>query len=190
VHVTRPDLPRALEVTSRRGDAHSQFGHLLDVQFWLMGRDVEHPGGNVLARLGFRREASPEPGGRSRYCASEPGTQVVIWPCGMFLGTEHHGCLMVRGHQPTTVDGSTVAGLSDAAQVLELGREGAPAEPGLLAHAAHWFAGYERRVEDLGGIAHRVPKPGTAPTLAPPEPWSLAGAWLELSESFTGAVRG
>ena len=35
------------------------FTRVLDVQFWLMGRDAEHPDGNLLPPLGFTRQTVP-----------------------------------------------------------------------------------------------------------------------------------
>jgi hypothetical protein len=47
--------------------------------------------------------------------------------------------------------------------------------------ASHWFAHYETAVAATAGVGHRVPRPGSTATLAPPEPCSLERAWRELA---------
>lgn len=59
----------------------TDFSALLDVQFWLMGRDVEHPGGNLLCRFGFTREPAPHHvGGPGRYTWTQGERVIVLWP--------------------------------------------------------------------------------------------------------------
>ena len=60
-------------------------------------------------------------------------------------------------------------------------RRGGPCPPAALMRASHWFADYETAVAATAGAGHRVPRPGSRPALAPPEPCSLERAWRELA---------
>lgn len=166
-------------MTAQLGNDQSAFIRVLDVQFWLMGRDVEHPDGNLLVRLGFtRQKVRPWP---SRYRRTEADGHVVIWQCGMFLQNPEHGCLLLRGMTPTAVTGSQLDDLYDLAEVKAVPHRGRPCPSAALLRASHWFAHYETAVEATAGVGHRVPVPGSMPSLAPPEPCSLEREWRELA---------
>jgi len=163
------------------GRGERALGPVLDVQFWLMGRDAEHPGGNLLPRLGFARQKAPDRPWPSRYRRAEPGGYVIVWQCGLLLQGRGPGCLLLRGRAPAAVPGGQLEGLYDLDGVAAAQRRGAACLPGALARACGWFARYEAAVSASAGIGHRVPRPGSAPLLAPAEPCSLERAWLELA---------
>jgi hypothetical protein len=75
---TRHDLARRLDRKIPSGREESALVRLLDVQFWLMGRDVEHPGGNLLPRLGFTRQAMADRPWPSRYRRAEAGGYALL----------------------------------------------------------------------------------------------------------------
>ncbi|HYZ57742.1 MAG TPA: hypothetical protein VE733_30160 [Streptosporangiaceae bacterium] len=175
------DPARGLDGSTPAGSEQSAFVRVLDVQFWLMGRDVEHPDGNLLLRLGFTRQTVPDRPWPSRYRRAEANGHVVIWQCGMFLQTPEHGCLLLRGMTPAAATDSQLDDLYDLAEVLAVLRRGGPCPPAALMRASHWFADYETAVAATAGAGHRVPRPGSRPALAPPEPCSLERAWRELA---------
>lgn len=153
------------------------FQTLLDTEFWLIGRDIEHPRGNLLPDLGFVREPVPEDGyGPSRYRRTTEGEHVLLWVWGIYLELEGAGLLLTRGDNAGTyaVD-SPPDGHEPPTRVP---RQACDARA--LAGACGWFAAYEERVTMAAGVGHRVPRPGSRPSLAPPEPWSLSAAWQEL----------
>ena len=164
-----------------RSRGNSAFARLLEVQFWLLGRDVEHPDGNLLLRLGFTRQPAPDHPWPSRYLREDAAGYAVIWRCGIFLDAPRHGCLLLRAMAPATVSRARVDDLYDLDEVARLQRQGGPCRPGALTGAARWFAGYEASVTTTAGLAHRVPRPGSAPLLAPPEPCSLEERWQAVA---------
>ena len=177
----RHDPARALDGAVRPGRAQSAFVRVLGVQFWLMGRDAEHPAGNLLVRLGFSRQRVPDRPSPSRYRRAEADGHVVIWQCGMFLQAPDHGCLLLRGMTPAAVTGSQLDDLYDLAEVKAVLHRGSPCPPAALVRASQWFADYEAAVAAAAGVGHRVPRPGSRPSLAPPEPCSLERDWRELA---------
>ena len=178
---SRHDPARGLDGGALPGNERSAFVRVLGVQFWLMGRDAEHPGGNLLLRLGFTRQTVPDRPWPGRYRRAEADGHVVIWQCGMFLQTSDHGCLLLRGRTPAAVAGSRLDDLYDPAEVLAVLHRGGPCSPAALMRASHWFADYETAVAAAAGVGHRVPRPGPVPSLAPPEPCSLERNWRELA---------
>lgn len=177
----RHDLARALDGATGPGRGRLAFVRMLGVQFWLMGRDAEHPGGNLLPRLGFTRQKVPDRPWPSRYQRTEADGHVVIWQCGMFLQASGHGCLLLRGMTPAAVTGSQLADLYDLAEVKAVLHRGRPCPPAALVRASRWFADYETAVAATAGVGHRVPRPGPIPSLAPPQPCSLERDWRELA---------
>ena len=177
----RHDPARGPDGTTQPGSGQSAFVRVLDVQFWLMGRDAEHPDGNLLPRLGFTRQNVPDRPWPSRYRRAEAGGHVLIWQCGMFLQASEHGCLLLRGMTPAAVTDSQLNDLYDLAEVKAVLRRGSPCPPAALMLASQWFAHYEAAVVAAAGVGHRVPRPGPRPTLAPPEASSLEPEWRKLA---------
>lgn len=183
----RPSL-RSITATTTTGrwTSVSAFVGLVDVQFWLVGRDVEHPEGNLLVRLGFAREPAPHGDLPTRYRRQTPTLRVVLWPRGVFFGTPQRDCLLLRGRSPVVVAGVDPDTVYDPTQLTAAAVHGRPCPPDGLQAACDWFAGYEQDVAAVAGVAHRVPRPGPRPTLAPPEPCALDRAWRELAARIGG----
>lgn len=177
----RPGLTSVVDAIATRGDS-APIAHLLDMQFWLLGRDVEHPDGNLLVRFGFLRE--PAVGAPTRYRRETGGEHLVLWPCGLLLGTADTGTLLLRGHVPADVTGLDPVPLRKLDAVLAAHRAGADCSPVALGAACAWFARYEASVRTAVGLAHRVPRPGPRPQLAPADACSLEDAWRELGASY------
>ncbi|MFY1637222.1 hypothetical protein ACN27F_28785 [Solwaraspora sp. WMMB335] len=170
-----PDLATALHAGSREHGEHGVLLQLLDVEFWLIGRDVEHPRGNLLLQLGFTREP-PTVGarGRSRYRRRAGDEHVVLWGWGLYLARDGIEVLLTRSGGPFAA-----AGPPDVFERPSTAGRDTSATHALVA-ACDWLAAYEDRVDAGAGIAHRVPRPDSTPTAAPPEPWTLSAAWREL----------
>jgi hypothetical protein len=184
-----PDSARGRDEATPPGRGGSEFGRVLDLQFWLMGRDVEHPDGNLLLRLGLARQRVPDRPWPSRYRKAEADGYVLLWRCGIFLQALGHGCLLVRGRPPAAATGDQVNDLYDLAEVAAVQRRGEPCPPEGLALASHWFARYEAAVAATAGVGHRAPHPGSTPMLAPPRPCSLEREWRELAARLPGSGR-
>lgn len=179
----RPDLASAVEAITPNGDG-APIAPLLDVQFWLLGRDVEHPDGNLLVRSGFARDAAR--GTPTRYRLDTADEQVVLWPCGLFLATAGTATLALRGDVPVDAAGLDPLPLRKLDAVLGAHGAGGPCSPATLAGLCGWFARYEASVRTTAGVAHRVPRPGPRPLLAPAVACSLENAWQELEASYLG----
>jgi hypothetical protein len=155
----------------------SAFVRVLDLQFWLMGRDVEHPGGNLLLWPGFTRQKMPDRPWPSRYRRSEPdGARRHL-----AVHDQGHGCLLLRSRTPAAATGDQLNDIYDLDDVAAVHRRGKPCPPEALARACDWFVRYEGAVEATADVRHRVPRPGSAPKLAPTEPCSLEKEWRALA---------
>ncbi|MFE6647390.1 hypothetical protein ACFVJS_12560 [Nocardioides sp. NPDC057772] len=176
----RPGLIGVLAGTSTMGDDISALAHLLDVQFWLMGRDVAHPDGNLLQRLGFERQTTADPSVPARYRRCEPDPEVIIWRCGLLLRVPQHDCLLLRGCEPVLV-GSEVAAMHNPVDVGAARAHSTRAPAQAIKTSATWFASYEASIADIAGVRHRDAPPRIRPALAPPEPCSLERAWRQLA---------
>ncbi len=163
----------AVGPTSSADAVEELVARLVDLQFWLMGRDAEHPAGNLLLRLGFVRHRPSRPGLPSRYHLQEGGARMMVWPCGLLFRGPEEDCLLLRGRRPGRVAGDRLEGLFDPAGLFG-SLEGAPSPSRpVLAAVSRWFAGYEENVRQIAGLAHRVPRRlAPRPALAPAEPCS------------------
>ncbi len=170
----------------------ASFVELLDVQFWQIGRDVEHPDGNLLVRLGFTRTTQPgdprTPGRYQRQDGAAGHTSVFLWRCGLYLGSVEHAVLLVRGRRPRVVH-VYPDDVYDQDEVWALHAAGSPCSCTELREASVWLADYEASVEQLAGVAHRQPKPGPRPTLAPATPCSLRPQWHALADALSPRPR-
>jgi hypothetical protein len=151
---------------------------LVDHQFRLLGRDVEHPGGNLLMRAGFVREPAPQGRGVTRYRLRRASLTVVVWPFAMLVGR----CLLPR------VDGAAAwrgapPDLRHPQELRALLEDLDPCRPAPLARTMAWLAGWERWVEASVGLAHRAAPLGPA-SAAPAGGLALYGEWEQRAAAL------
>jgi len=153
---------------------------LVDLQFWLLGRDAEHPGGNLLTRAGFAREPAP-PGrpGTTRYRLSRGPFTVVVWPFGIALGR----CLLPRAGEPAAWAGPP-PDIHHPNELRSLLRTASGCHPDDLARAWTWLAGWERWVDATSGLAHRTAPASAAATLASTAPPALYREWEQRAAAL------
>ncbi len=172
-----PDLTSALHEGTDRGATDSTLLGLLDLEFWLIGRDIEHPDGNLLVRLGFDREPAPDGTPlHSRYRWTSAAANVVLWAWGLYFQQEGAGLLLARGGR-----GAVPLDRAPDIYVPPAAVANSQYPAAIVTDICRWLASYEDRVTTAVGLDHRVPRPGSNPALAPPVPWSLASAWYELA---------
>lgn len=135
---------------------------LLDQQMWFFGRDIQHPDGNLLLRVGFARERPPaEVSGTSRYSVATPLGSLTLWGWGALWRDDRPRALLMRRHGPgprlvpeTTrlehVWAHTAFADARAAADGELARTSM-----LLADFAGWVHAYEQWVRATCGESWR-----------------------------------
>ena len=158
-----------------------QFIDLLDVQFWLMGRDVVHPAGNLLVALGLTRERPTNPELPSRYTMAGQDEFAIIWRCGLLLSTAHGDVLCVRGLTPRRVAYRCLHDLWDPRLVRAAHSHAAPCQPHHLADASTWFARYEVAVRAAAGVDHRSAPSDSTAELASHQRSCLDRPWAALA---------
>lgn len=161
---------------------------LLEAQFHHMGRDVTHPGGNLLRRMGFVRQPPP-PGTRravARYVRPGGSSLVAIWPFALCIGDERGAAIVPRRGR---VSWWPLACQPDCFTVRELGvvRAGcSPCPEPLLRRVFLWLAEYEETVDRLVGTAHREPAEAAA-RAAPGGGYALHASWR--THAYAGYAR-
>ncbi|MFT4167374.1 MAG: hypothetical protein QM650_19230 [Microlunatus sp.] len=165
-----------------------QFTDLLDVQFWLMGRDVEHPAGNLLVELGLTRERPADPELPSRYTMAGQDELAIVWRCGLLLSSAYGDVLCVRGLAPRRVTYRSMHDLWDPRLVRAAHLHAAPCQPRHLAEASAWFTRYEAAVRAKAGVDHRSAPSGLASELASHQRSSLDRPWAALAELASSRV--
>lgn len=176
----------AAEATARPG-ARPAIARLLEAQFHHMGRDVGHPDGNVLTRIGFRRQRAPEGlrTGVTRYVLADGPALVAIWPFALCIGDHRGAALLPRRGRASWWP---LAGQPDCFTARQLGvvREGCVACPDpLVQRALAWLAAYEEAVDGLVGTAHREPAERSA-RARPGEGYALQRAWRTHATALVG----
>ena len=159
-----------------------QFVDLLDIQFWLMGRDVEHPAGNLLVELGFTRERPADPELPSRYTLADQDELAIVWRCGLLLNSARGDVLCIRGLAPRRVTYRSLHELWDPRLVRAAHTHAAPCQPHHLADASAWFARYESAVRAKAGVEHRSAPAGSIADLASHQRSCLATSWASLAQ--------
>jgi hypothetical protein len=163
---------------------------LFDVTMWCLGRDVNHPEGNLLLRRGLSRERPP-PGqqANSVYTASLPGGGVLkLWGFGVF-SDDCDGAVFVSrdGFTPHLVDSGAVlwpvfhAEDLRAASREPLTLEGQRACRAAVVTLAEWLAGYEGWVVDQLGSSWRRACLAERRKGSPASGDELAAAWWRIS---------
>ncbi|WP_224361814.1 hypothetical protein [Hyalangium versicolor] len=177
-------LPPMLSLELRR-DAE----RLFETTMWCLGRDVNHPEGNLLLRRGLTRERPPEgQRGSSVYSASfSGGGGVELWAFGVLCHDGGEATFIRReGFTPLLVDVSRVAWPVFEAEAL--GGAQPPSTDGqqrrcraAVVTLAEWLARYEEWVVKEVGLSWRrecLAQRRKAPPVAAEE---LAAAWWRLS---------
>jgi hypothetical protein len=181
------------------GEAHAliPIGRaLLDQQLWCWGRDIRHPGGNVLRRYGFlpHRPAHPDGGSTAYALDSCPERRLVLWGFGVFYGDAARGGLFLKryefsprlaaqplppwvlwhpGHLPPVRDPES----SDERVWLQ----------GLYTDALQWIASYEQWIAQRFGREYRRRcVAGYARALVPAD--AMAATWKALACVEASAV--
>lgn len=172
------DGERCLAAARAAPGARTTIAALLEAQFHHMGREVTHPDGNVLARLGLVRQAPPRERRTAvaRYVGTDGARLVAVWPFALCVGDRRGGALLPRRGRASWWP---LAAQPDCFTARELGlaRAGcAPCPDDLVARALRWIASYEARVEGLVGTAHRAPADPRARAAAGGD-YALAAAW-------------
>lgn len=171
------DAAACLTAARARPGGRREIAALLEAQFHHLGRDVTHPDGNVLRRLGFLRQRPPA--GRrtavTRYVRTD-GLLVAVWPFALCVGDARGAALLPRRGRPSLWP---LAAQPDCFTARELGvaRRGCVACPDpLVGRAFAWLASYEQAVDGLVGTAHREPVE-TRHRAAPGDGYALHAAW-------------
>ena len=177
-------------VIADREHLEKQFIDLLDIQFWLMGRDVEHAAGNLLVELGLTRERPTDPELPSRYTMAGHDEFVIVWRCGLLLSSVRGDVLCVRGLAPRRVTYRSMHDLWDPRLVRAAQPHAAPCQHHHLADASAWFARYEVAVRTTAGVAHRSAPSGFTSELASHERSCLDRSWTTLARLASHRVPG
>jgi hypothetical protein len=137
---------------------------LLDQQMWCWGRDIRHPGGNILCRYGFlpQRPANPDCGSTAYVLTPRPELTIVLWGFGMFYGDAERTAMFLKRYEFTprlTSQRQTPWAMWDPARLSFL-RDPAGSEEririrGLFTEALDWIGSYERWVVERFGVEYR-----------------------------------
>ena len=164
---------------------------LFDLTMWCLGRDVNHPEGNLLLRFGVTRERRPEgQRGQSMYTATAPGCgSLRLWGFGVLCDGGGAAVFIARdGFTPRLVD---VASMEWPVFDVERLHAASSWEPQALqeqracrasvAVLAEWLARYEQWVADGVGLSWRsacFSERRKAPAVSPEQ---LAAAWWRIA---------
>ncbi|MGX6447629.1 hypothetical protein ACVU7I_06125, partial [Patulibacter sp. S7RM1-6] len=154
-HEPPVDARRCLRHARADPAGRSAMAALLEAQFHHMGRDVTHPGGNVLAALGFVKQRAPAGvrRGVSRYVLAAGTPLVAVWPFALCVGDHRGAALLPRRSRALWWP---LAGQPDCFTLRDLAslRAGcAPCPRPVLRRALLWLADYEERVDARVGTA-------------------------------------
>ena len=163
-------------------DLGKKVAPLLDLQFWLLGRDILHPAGNRLLAEGFERRRTSD---ERDHCSVYVKNPTTLWGFGLLWRPETSVLYVPRKPYaprllPPELDLSRVWSKRDlpptpppktSEEAIALGL--------LLAEVFAWLADYEERAwaEDSGWRRACL----TGWTEKNPAPETLAGNWRELS---------
>jgi len=138
---------------------------LLDQQLWCWGRDVLHPGRNLLVEYGFTQHRSERPkSSTTSYSATHRcGVRIALWSWGVFFGDQHRGGVFLRrfSFAPQTTPDASLPAPHWPEGWLPPHRPPATAEEvataaELLSQACLWIAHYESWIADSLGAGYRA----------------------------------
>jgi hypothetical protein len=136
---------------------------LLDQQLWCWGRDISHPEGNLLLRLGMcrYRPAFATRDGTLYTARVGDSATIHLWGFGIyFVDAEHGGLFLRRGSfRPRMGSRPDALGLHTAEQV-EASTRPLPASASrsarkLIEGFARWVAQYEHWIAETLGVTYR-----------------------------------
>ncbi|WP_210490936.1 hypothetical protein [Patulibacter sp. SYSU D01012] len=176
----RAPVSRARALAAARADpgGRAAVAALLEAQFHHLGRDAAHPDGNVLRRLGFRREAAP-PGRRravTRYVRSGPDDVVALWPFALCVADGDGTVLVPRRGRASWSPLAARPDVHDLDGLHAVRQAARPCGARGLSRVCAWLGGHERAVAALVGTGHRAPAEARS-RAAPGDPYDLADAW-------------
>ncbi len=160
-----------------------QVGPLLDLQFWLFGRDIVHPAGNRLLAQGFSLRRSP---GRHDPCSAYEKSPLMLWAFGLLWRGPDRALYLPRiPYAPKLLYLETdVSGVWSKRDLPAIPTPTSADETelrGLLGEAFLFLAEYEESAWEFDSpwrkksvVSHKKSK------LAPE---SLAGRWKDAAES-------
>jgi hypothetical protein len=162
---------------------------LFDVTMWCLGRDVNHPEGNLLLRRGLSRERPPQgQQANSVYTAWLPAGGVLkLWGFGVLCDGCDGAVYIARdGFTPRMVDREAVRWPVFDAEGLRASREPLSFEErracrGAVVTLAEWLARYEGWVVDHLGPSWRFACLAERRKAPPVNAEELAAAWWRIS---------
>ncbi len=130
---------------------------LLHHQCWFFGRDIWHPGGNLLIRYGFERIGAPRRKrgsdrvpGTNRYRYRGAGIEINLWGFGVFFGGGNGEGVFIKRYdfRPRLIDrGGIDAPVFKTEHLppnkLARGARDIRAAQALTIGLIEWFLGYE-----------------------------------------------
>ncbi|WP_224245177.1 hypothetical protein [Hyalangium gracile] len=179
-----PTLPLTLPLELRRDGER-----LFEISMWCLGRDVNHPEGNLLLRRGLSRERPPEgQKGGSVYTGSLPGGGVLkLWAFGALCGDSDESIYIRRdGFTPLRVDRALVRWPVFEAEALGSAQAPSTPEEQRLCRAAvvtlsEWMGGYEAWVAREVGLSWRSACFAERRKAPPVQVGELADAWWRIA---------
>jgi hypothetical protein len=189
VHAPPVDARTCLAHARDAPGGRTTLARLLEAQFHHMGRDVTHPEGNLLPRMGFARQTAP-PGRRTavtRYVLRRGSMLVAVWPFALCIGDRRGAALLPRRGRASWWPLASQPDCFTARELTAV-RAGCTACPEPLVHRALlWLAEYEQTVDGLVGTAHREPAEAGA-RARPGEGYALHASWRTHAEALAAAA--
>lgn len=173
-----------------RVDEPPALKELSDQQFWLFGRDINRPGGNLLIEAGFerRRFGSGRP---TQYVFECPQCSISLWGFGLHwvCHDRDQAAFVSRDGKFLDAGATSLLAVRDPWTVGRRLRLGGNADGRLCRETCEWLAAYESWVLDAAGPGYRtealqdwVPCCGAGETASC---WAAqAIRFREMSESF------
>jgi hypothetical protein len=136
----------------------------LDQQMWCWGRDIRHPGGNVLCRYGFLplRPPTPDHGSTAYILTPNPELTIVLWGFGLFYSDSEPTGMFLKRCEFTprlTSTGAPPRAVWAPEQLPSLRDPETSDEwtrlQSLFTAALHWIASYEQWVTHTLGLNYR-----------------------------------
>jgi hypothetical protein len=141
-----------------------ELARLIDQQWWCWGRDVCHPEGNLLLRLGLcrSRPAVPSRDGTLYSARVEEHSAIYLWGFGAYYVEEARGGLYVGrtgNFAPRRSERPDAWGLHSSDELMAISRplqpRDLPQAAALFEGLARWIARYEHWLAENLGVEYR-----------------------------------